>query len=88
MDHEDLIDFPVSDTWLAYYHARGMTCRHPVPAPSTERRDAISLMARIERLEQENAALRARAVRIIPIPLPRERQEPTSQPRPDFKDEM
>ena len=88
MYHEDLIDFACSDTWLAYYHARGMTCREPAPEPTQRRADVAALMARIERLEQQNAELRASKVRYVPLPV-QKREEETPPPQAnDFGNEL
>ncbi|GEM_PF-3322345 len=56
---EDLIDFAVSDDWLAYYHSRGQTCRHPSPAPTTATQD------RQDALEQRVKALDAQIGRLL-----------------------
>ncbi len=55
----DLIDFPVSPDWLAYYHARGLTCRAPVPEPHPMSENAVyQIEARFRDLEDEIKVLR------------------------------
>ena len=60
MHHGDdaMIDFPVSDDWLAYYHAKGLTCRAPTPAPRLLNAEADRLRGQIDSLQQEVARLR------------------------------
>ena len=54
--HEDYIDFPCSDTWLDFYHERGLT-----PRSSGKNREIAKLERKLDNLtnaiEQQNKIL-------------------------------
>ena len=61
---EDLIDFACSDTWLDYYHARGLTWRHSIPAPDHNQEHITRLLDKQAALEREIARLRGQLARM------------------------
>lgn len=53
---KDLIDFPCSDTWLGYYHERGLTPRKP----AREDKQVLSELRKLrESIELNNKIMKA-----------------------------
>lgn len=90
MNH-DLIDFPVSDAFLDYYHLRGMTPRHtPNYGHGTDLPPLAALDADIAVLRRQVSRLTAKLAEVEGIARQRPRpqakpQQPSSAPTPKGK---
>ena len=52
MNNEDMIDFPVSDTWRDYYYERGLTPRPSSKYYNQENRELKNIRQEVERLSR------------------------------------
>jgi len=54
-DRRELIDFPVSDDWLAHFHSLGMTPRQPDPNVQAQINELNTKLQSIEAMTQSMA---------------------------------